>query len=314
VARVDRLERLTDLVLVLLNTQRPLTLRELGDAVPGFPPEGEARRQAFERDKRTLRDQGIAVVAEPIEGPEQMGYRIRPEDFYLPDLHLEADEQAALNVAVAEVHLGDPSGRDALWRLGIPSPRVLAPVAALPSLPALPALFEAVRSRSSVTFEYRSEQRRIDPALLRFRQGRWYVVGFDRDRDAARTFRVDRIEGSPSTGKPGSAVLPEGFDAEAALPDEPWKIGEDETRPVRVLVDSLEGPRVVQQLGENSVSERRGDGSVVVELQVANEEALISWVLALGPHAEVLSPPEVRAGIVEWLGSFEQVPVGEDDK
>jgi predicted DNA-binding transcriptional regulator YafY len=73
----------------------------------------------------------------------------------------------------------------------------------------------------------------------------------------------------------------------------------------------LEGPRVVQQLGENSVSDRHGDGSVVVELQVANEAALISWVLALGPHAEVLSPPEVRAGIVEWLRSFEQVPVGE---
>jgi predicted DNA-binding transcriptional regulator YafY len=181
-------------------------------------------------------------------------------------------------------------------------------------LPALPALFEAVRSRSNVTFEYRSEQRHIDPALLRFRQGRWYLVGFDRDRDAARTFRVDRIEGSPSTGKPGSAVLPEGFDAEAALPDEPWKIGEDETRPVRVLVDSLEGPRVVQQLGDNSVSERRSDGSVVVELQVANEEALISWVLALGPHAEVLSPPEVRTGIVDWLRSFELVPVGEDDQ
>src|ERR1700722_2055598 len=111
-ARVDRLERLADLVLVLLNTRRPLTLRELADAIPGFPPEGEARRQAFERDKRTLRDQGIAVVAEPIEGPEQMGYRIRPGDFSLPSLQLEGDEQAALNVAVAEGHLGDPSGRD----------------------------------------------------------------------------------------------------------------------------------------------------------------------------------------------------------
>jgi proteasome accessory factor B len=312
VARVDRLERLTDLVLVLLNTKRPLTLRELGDAVPGFPPEGEARRQAFERDKRTLRDQGIAVVVEPIEGPEQMGYRIRPEDFYLPDLLLEPDEQAALNVAVAEVHLGDPSGRDALWRLGIPSPQVLPPVAALPSLPALPALFDAVRSRSSVTFEYRGEQRHIDPALLRFRHGRWYIVGFDRDRKAARTFRVDRVEGSVSVGKSGSTELPEGFDGEAALPDDPWKIGEEETRPVRVLIDSLEGPRVVQQLGDNSVSETRDDGSVVVELQVSNEEALISWVLALGPHAEVLSPPKVRAGVVQWLRSFDDSGRGGD--
>ena len=306
-ARVDRLERLTDLVLVLLNTKRPITLRELGDAVPGYPPEGEARRQAFERDKRTLRDQGIAVVAESIEGPEQMGYRIRPEDFYLPDLQLEGDEQAALNVAVAEVHLGDPSGRDALWRLGIPSPQALAEVAALPSIPALPALFDAVRSRSSLTFGYRGDQRHVHPALLRFRQGRWYLVGFDRDRDAARTFRVDRIEGSPSTGRPGSAELPEGFDAEAALPDEPWKIGEDEIRPVRVLVDSLEAPRVVQQLGENSVSETRDDGSVVVELGVSNEPALVSWVLALGPHAEVLSPPQVREGLIAQLRSFARV-------
>ncbi len=71
-------------------------------------------------------DQGIAVITEPIDGPEQIGYRIRPEDFYLPDLHLDPDEQAALNVAVAEVHLGDPSGRDALWRLGIPSPQSLS--------------------------------------------------------------------------------------------------------------------------------------------------------------------------------------------
>jgi proteasome accessory factor B len=305
VARVDRLERLTDLVLVLLNTARPLTLRELGDVVPGFPPEGEARRQAFERDKRTLRDQGIPVVTETIEGPEQMGYRIRPEDFYLPDLHLDPDEQAALNIAVAEVHLGDPSGRDALWRLGIPSLQSLAPVANLPSLPALPVLFEAVRSHANVTFEYRGESRHVDPALLRFRQGWWYLAGFDRDRDAGRVFRVDRIDGNPTTGAPGSAQLPADFDAEAALPDEPWKIGEETIRPVRVLVDALEGPRVVQQLGDQSVSERRDDGSVVVELQVSNESALISWVLALGAHAEVLEPSEVRAGIVDWLAAFE---------
>ena len=303
-ARVDRLERLTDLVLVLLNTTRPLTLRELGDAVPGFPPEGEARRQAFERDKRTLRDQGIAVITEPIEGPEQIGYRIRPEDFYLPDLNLEPDEQAALNIAVAEVHLGDPSGRDALWRLGIPSPQSLAPVANLPSLPALPVLFDAVRSHAGVTFEYRGERRHVDPALLRFRQGWWYLAGFDRDRQAARTFRVDRIDGIPATGAPGSSLLPPDFDAEAALPDEPWKIGEEATRTVRVLVDAIEGPRVVQQLGEHSVSEKRRDGSVVVELQVSNESALVSWVLALGPHAEVLGPSEVREAIVEWLSAF----------
>ncbi|HLN40953.1 MAG TPA: hypothetical protein VK215_00765, partial [Acidimicrobiales bacterium] len=98
---VDRLERLTDLVLVLLRDQRPKSLREIASEVPGYPAqEGEARRQAFERDKRTLRDGGIEVTAMPIDGPEQVGYVIRPEDYYLPDLNLAPDEQAALNLAV----------------------------------------------------------------------------------------------------------------------------------------------------------------------------------------------------------------------
>jgi predicted DNA-binding transcriptional regulator YafY len=78
---VDRLERLTDLVLVLLRDERPKPLREIAAEVPGYPAEGEARRQAFERDKRTLRDGGVEVTALPIEGREQVGYLIRPEDF-----------------------------------------------------------------------------------------------------------------------------------------------------------------------------------------------------------------------------------------
>jgi len=42
----------------------------------------------------------------------------------------------------------------------------------------------------------------------------------------------------------------------------------------------------------------------VVELGVSNEPALVSWVLALGPHAEVLSPPQVREGVIAQLKAF----------
>ncbi len=113
-ARLDRLERVTDLVLVLLNTRAPLTLDAIAHAVPGYPEEHGARRQAFERDKRLLRDEGIPVLTEPLAGSEQFGYRIDRDAFSLPDLGLEPDEQVALQLAVAGVHLGDPSGRDAL--------------------------------------------------------------------------------------------------------------------------------------------------------------------------------------------------------
>jgi proteasome accessory factor B len=299
---VDRLERLTDLVLVLLRDQRPKSLREIASEVPGYPAqEGEARRQAFERDKRTLRDGGIEVTTMPIDGPEQMGYVILPEDYYLPDLDLAPDEQAALNLAVAGVHLGDPSGRDALWRLGLPASAGARTVAELPALPALPALHAALRARATVTFDYRGDRRRVDPALLRFHGGWWYLVGHDLDRAAPRTFRVDRMDGAVSAGEPGSAVLPDGFDPDAALPDVPWRIGEGALVSVELRVDSSLAGLVLDEVGEGALVGRADDGSAVVRLDVTNIGALRSWLFELGDHAEVVGPEEVRADIVAWL-------------
>jgi proteasome accessory factor B len=298
---VDRLERLTDLVLVLLRDERPKPLREIAAEVPGYPAEGEARRQAFERDKRTLRDGGVEVTAVPIDGREQAGYIIRPDDFYLPALDLAPDEQAALNLAVAGVHLGDPSGRDALWRLGLPASAGVRPFADLAALPALPVLYDAVRRRAAVTFHYRGDERHVAPALLRFRGGWWYLVGFDLDKEASRTFRVDRMEGSATVGEPGSAEMPDSFDPAAALPEEPWRMGEEEVVGVDVLVDAGLAPLVVAEVGEAKVCDRRADGAVVVRLEVTNIAALRSWVLELGEHAEVLAPDSVRRAMVSWL-------------
>src|SRR5207244_3775746 len=85
----DRLERLTNLVATLLDTRRPITLDEIVELVPGYPDDKVAYRRQFERDKDTLRGIGIPVVVQPLDGlgPEQ-GYRIPPEEYYLPPLGL----------------------------------------------------------------------------------------------------------------------------------------------------------------------------------------------------------------------------------
>jgi predicted DNA-binding transcriptional regulator YafY len=91
--RADRLERMTNLVLVLLETPRLVSLREIASTVEGYPEGKEASRQAFERDKRALRELGIPISVEPLAGDEQLGYRIHPEDYYLPELRLDPDEE-----------------------------------------------------------------------------------------------------------------------------------------------------------------------------------------------------------------------------
>ena len=300
---MDRLERLTNLVLELLRPGPPRPLAELAGVVPGYPPPGEARRQAFERDKRTLRDQGIAVSAEPIDGPEQVGYRIRPEDFYLPDLDLGAEEQVALNLAVAAVPMGDGSGRHALWRLGLPSDPGTGALAELPTLSALPVLFEAIARRATVSFEHRGVLRQVAPVQLQFRQGRWYLAGFDLERQAVRTFRVDRVAGAPVCGEPGSATVPAEAGSSDAWSGAPWQAGDEPAVVVDVWLDEAIAGPLVRDLGPDAVVEQRDGGAVVVRLTVTNLAALRSWLLDLGERAEVLGPARVRADLVAWLRS-----------
>jgi predicted DNA-binding transcriptional regulator YafY len=300
-ARLDRLERVTDLVLVLLNTDQPLPLDSIALQVPGYPVEHAARRQAFERDKRLLRDEGIPLRTVRLPGEEQYGYLIDREAFYLPDLALAPDEQVALHLAVAGVHLDDPSGRDALLKLGATGLGEVRPIATLETPRALIDFFEAVRTQAVASFTYRQTARRVAPAGLWFRFGHWYLVAWDLEREAVRTFRVDRVEDAVVLETPGGAALPEGIDIRASLPDEPWRAEGEDYVVTRILVDAMEGPRIAEEVGGDKVESRGADGSVIIRLRVAGFPAIRSWILGLLDHAEILEPPEFRAELVGWL-------------
>jgi proteasome accessory factor BC len=302
-AKLDRLERVTDLVLVLLDTRQPLTLDAIAHQVPGYPTEHSARRQAFERDKRLLRDEGIPVLTQRLPGHEQYGYQIDRDTFYLPDLDLEPDEQVALHLAVAGVHLGDPSGRDALLKLGAAGLGDVRPIASLVPPAALIELFEAVRTHASAAFAYRSEERRVAPVGLWFRFGHWYLVAWDLDRAAVRTFRVDRIEGEVARGEAGDAVVPEdvNVDVKAALPEEPWDVEGEDRVEMRVRVDGLESRRVTDEVGADKIVERLEDGSIELVLGVSSFASIRTWVLGLLDHVIVLEPTAFREELIAWL-------------
>jgi proteasome accessory factor B len=234
-------------------------------------------------------------------GPEQ-GYRIPPDEYYLPSLDLTPEEQAALHVAVTAVRLeGGAAPAETLWKLGGREGEAAHALAALPTVPALPALFDAYRTRSMVTFAYRGDARHVDPWGILFRRGHWYVIGHDHDRHEQRSFRVDRIEGDVDAGPPGAFEPPASLEPGAVLRDEPWQYGEEDVVAAGVLVDASQAGAVVDQVGEAAVRERRDDGSVVLELPVTNTAAFRSFVLGLLDAAEVVDPPALRAEMVAWL-------------
>ncbi len=304
---MHRLERLINLVAALLEAERPLTIDELRFRLPGYAEGDAAFRRAFERDKEALRELGVPLVTEPVDPlhPDVLGYRVPKDAYYLRDPGLEADELAALHLAASAVRMEGADGVAALWKLGGelaeqgPAPAVASvAVAALPGADHLAALFGAISARRPVAFAYHGRPRRVDPWRLSFRTGHWYLAGFDHGAGAERSYRLDRVESEvTATGEAAS------FPAAPAGPAAPqaWEMGEGDPVVARLLVDADQAGWAVGFVGAEAVEERRADGSVVLAVSVTNRPAFRSFVLGFLDHAEILSPPEVRAELVEWL-------------
>lgn len=296
----SRVERVLNVLAYLIDAGRALTQEEVVAEVSGYPSQKTAYRRAFERDKEMLRAMGVPVETETRPDGE-IGYRVRPESYYLPDLDLDDDETAALRVAVSAVGLGDRVGEGALLKVGGIGGEHATPIASLPLAPALGPLFEANRRRSVVTFEHRGRERVVEPWALLSKWGCWYVVGFDRDRSGIRAFRADRIGAEVDLGEPDAFGVPDGFSPEDHLRDEPWLFGEAESVAVRLLVDADHVAGAVERLGGESIVERRDSGDAVVEIAASDTAAIRSYVLGFLEHAEVLAPADLRAEIIAWL-------------
>lgn len=314
---MNRLERLLNLVAALLDANRPLSRAEISQRVPGYGG-GESARRAFERDKDALRAMGIPLVIEPLPGDRADGgdgYRIPRDRYELPDPGLAPDELAALHLAASTVRLGAGGGPGspgeaavAIWKLGgaTGGPDPTAPLAALPGSEHLAVLFSALGERRPVTFRYRGDERTVDPHRLSFANGHWYLTGHDHLRAERRNFRLDRLESAPEAGEAGAYERP--AHAPPAGPPAPWRMGDEDEVEAVLVVDADQADWAVAKAGTEAVRERRPDGSVVLAMAVTNREAFRSFALGFLDHAEVLEPPELRAGMVDWLDRLAAAP------
>ncbi len=306
-------ERLLKLIAVLLATKQPLTADDLRHMIEGYPENKSAFRRSFERDKDELRRQGVPLKVErtPNTEPPIDGYRIDPDDYYLADPELDADELAALHLAALSVNVEGLDEQDALRKLGGlggGTELQVEQLASLPVDPSLAVMFAARAEGMSVTFGYNDEPRRLDPWRLSFQRGHWYVWGYDHDRQAERNFRLDRVTSPPeSTGEPW---LQHPVNEPSGRIPEPWKLGEGEPVDVVLLVDSSHAEIVARQLGDE-VKVSDTDRGAEFTIPVLNRQAFLTFVLGLGERAEILSPPDVRAQMVSRLQGVAATGLGE---
>ncbi len=302
----DPVERITELLMILLETPTPLTMAEVAERSGLYEVGDESSRKRFERDKKTLRELGVPIETTIEEGDAGASrYRIRPEDYFLPDLDLTPAETVALQMAVATVRMEVDWDEQAVLKLGGTPPVVAPLVADLPAPESLPRLFEAMTTHRAARFRYSGRDREVALYGVLYRYGHWYATGADRgDGDRVKAFRVDRIEGQVSLGDGETYVIPEGFDPGSVLQSDALLLGSGNETVARVRLDRTVAPTVLRARAGTGSVVRESDGSVVIDVPIRNRVAFRSWLLGLGAHAEVLEPADLRSETVEWLTSM----------
>jgi proteasome accessory factor B len=311
-----RTERLVNLVICLLSTRRFLTAAQIAATVPGYehdpedPRDHEAFQRKFERDKAELRELGVPLETGTASVFDQEpGYRIAHREYALPDVILEPDEAAAVGIAArlwqhAGLAAAASSGLAKLRAAGVEvDPQATLGVEPVVTVdPAFAPLTNAARDRRAVTFSYRVPEldeaatRRLEPWGVVCWRGRWYVVGHDRDRDAARCFRLSRIVGAVRpVGRPGAFVPPAGTDLISHVAR--WSGPAPRTGRATVVAR----PGRAAGLRRWATETTPAPGGDRLTIPYADTEFLADQIVGYGADVRVDGPPELRDAVIQRL-------------
>jgi proteasome accessory factor B len=166
--------------------------------------------------------------------------------------------------------------------------------------PAFEPLWQAVRDRRAVTFDYQAAgadaatERHLEPWGVVSWHGRWYVAGRDTDRGEPRVFRLDRIKGSVEAGEPDGFVVPEDVDVRKMVAGTALQ---EPSRTARIRVR----PEAGLGLRRRAVTSTPDTDGDVIEVGFVGSDALADEVAGYGADAVVLEPSDVRDAVVQRL-------------
>jgi predicted DNA-binding transcriptional regulator YafY len=257
-----------------------------------------------------LKDLNIPIDSSPGVGG---AYRLRP-GFRLPPLVLTNEEAFALALGLRALHQVGlaafaPATEGALAKLGRVLPAALREsiraveevVAVEPGPWVVPTSVEgvicaasAIRNGYRIRFAYQSHNgtvsdREIEPYGVMHGDGRWYLIGRCLERQALRTFRLDRV----TQMEAGTATFerPEGFDARVYMAEHMPFIQSDYQIDVWIEMTLEEAEsnfalwRIAMEADAGGTRLRCGRDRL---------EMFAAMVLSVGRRIVVHSPPELR--------------------
>jgi proteasome accessory factor C len=326
----EKLIRQLSLISYLMAERRPVTALEIRRDVEGYSGMNEdAFARRFYADRAELESLRIQLtVDKPIDGAaEQENYSLRPENFHLPPIEFSDQELAALQTALTlldgEFAYAEPL-RLALQQItwGRPSPLrapdqpsvalgITASAGGHELSHRLAKIETAIFRHKTITFDYYTMERdetgarKVDPYHLLFQGGQFYLLGYSHERRAVRVFRLSRIRGKVAyaTKAEHDFKRPSDFDPRRYANRADWQLG-DEVATAEIWISERIAWQIERHFGrygevrppakgDARAKRRASAGDRVFVTPYASPRQLASWVLGLGEHARVLSPPEL---------------------
>jgi predicted DNA-binding transcriptional regulator YafY len=274
--------------------------------------------RTLRRDVTRLRDLGYPITSAT---GRYGGYELGAGG-HLPPLLLDDDEAIAVSVALREMSReADPTlgeaALSALMKLHqvLPTPlrdrvdalgevvigvgRGTGPQRADSAieLGALMMLAMCCRRSERVTFRYldaadRITDRRVEPHRLVSLGRRWYLVGFDLDRDDWRTFRVDRVTELAATGHRNTPR--ETPDAAAQVTEGVAVKAFEIHATVRIHTTVAEAARHIRPTDGVITADPDHPDKCIVTIG-GDPDWIARYLIGLPVRLEVVDPPAVRA-------------------
>ncbi len=306
---MDRYERINALHRTLKAARYPVTVARLQEEL------GCSRATVY-RDLAFLRD---ALMA-PVEGDGEAGFRYAAEQsdrFELPGVWLSSEELYALLASqqlLARTGAGVLSSTLAPLQSRIES--LLAaqagashwPVDRVRVIPhrsrtldeaSFRAVASAVLARKQLAFEYRARstdeatRRRVSPQRITHYRDNWYLDAWDHDRDALRSFAVDRIRQARQLDEPARDVADAELDEALASS---YGIFSGKPKGWATIVFTPKAARWVAD--EHWHSKQQGrflpDGSYELKVPYSASRELLMDVLHYGTDARIVEPVALR--------------------
>ena len=306
---MDKIERITALHRILKAARYPVTVKRLQEEL------GCSRATVY-RDLAYLRD---ALMA-PIEGDGEAGFRYHAaesERFELPGLWLSSEELYALLAAQQLlVRTGGGVLSGALAPLQKRIEGLLADHAGVSQWPvdrvrviphrgrkldeaSFRTVASAVLERKQLQFEYRARstdertRRTVSPQRITHYRDNWYLDAWDHERNALRSFAVDRI-GNARLGEEPARDLPnEELNQHLASS---YGIFSGEPKGWATILFSAKAARWVADEHWHSQQQGRflADGRYELKIPYSVPRELLMDVLHYGGDAEIVEPKTLR--------------------